>query len=59
MFIDLGNRVSLTDEQFWAEMKARREKLKLTRSTVMIGCPLCNIEPPAKTSTATREQPRR
>ena len=46
MFIDLGNRVSLTDEQFWAEMKARREKLKLNRSSVMIGCPLCNIEPP-------------
>jgi len=50
--------VSLTDEQFWAEMKARREKLKLTRSNVMIGCPLCNIEPPAKATTATREQPR-
>jgi hypothetical protein len=25
-------------------MKARREKLKLSRSSVMIGCPLCNIE---------------
>ena len=55
MFIDLGNRVSLTDEQFVAEMKARREKLKLNRSSVMIGCPLCNIEVPAKT-TAAREQ---
>ena len=52
MFIDLGNRVSLTDEQFMAEMKARREKLKLSRSSVMIGCPLCNIEPPAKAATA-------
>jgi hypothetical protein len=58
MFIDLGNRVSLTDEQFWGEMKARREKLKLTRSSVMIGCPLCNIDPPARMNTATREQPR-
>jgi len=57
MFIDLGNRVSLTDEQFMAEMKARREKLKLNRSSVMIGCPLCNIEPPAKpATTAGREQ---
>jgi len=46
MFIDLGNRVSLTDEQFAAEMKARREKLQLSRSSVMIGCPLCNIELP-------------
>ena len=43
MFIDLGNRVSLTDEQFQAEMAARREKLKLTRNSVVIGCPLCNV----------------
>jgi hypothetical protein len=56
MFIDLGNRVSLTDEQFTAEMKARREKLKLNRSSVMIGCPLCNVEVPAKATAAAREQ---
>ena len=49
MFIDLGNRVSLTDEQFQAEMAARREKLKLTRNSMVIGCPLCNIPPPAAT----------
>ena len=45
MFIDLGNRVFLTDEQFQAEMAARREKLKLTRNSMVIGCPLCNIAP--------------
>ena len=45
MFIDLGNRVFLTDEQFQAEMAARREKLKLTRNSMVIGCPLCNIPP--------------
>ena len=45
MFIDLGNRVSLTDEQFEAEMAERREKLKLTRNSVVIGCPLCNVPP--------------
>jgi len=45
MFIDLGNRVFLTDEQFQAEMAARREKLKLTRNSMVIGCPLCNILP--------------
>ena len=56
MFIDLGNRVSLTDEQFLAEMKARREKLKLTRSTVMIGCPLCNLELPAKPPAPRRRR---
>jgi hypothetical protein len=43
MFIDLGNRVSLTEEQFQAEMAQRREKLKLTRNSVTIGCPLCTI----------------
>ena len=57
MFIDLGNRVSLTDEQFVAEMKARREKLNLTRSSVMIGCPLCNIEMPAKPPTNAVARP--
>ena len=31
MFIDLGNRVALTDEQFQEEMAKRREKLKLTQ----------------------------
>ncbi len=56
MFIDLGNRVSLTDEQFQAEMAARREKLKLTRNSVVIGCPLCNILPPAPATTAPRQQ---
>ncbi len=48
MFIDLGNRVSLTDEQFLAEMNARKAKLNLTRSSVMIGCPLCNLPLPEK-----------
>jgi hypothetical protein len=47
MFIDLGNRVFLTDEQFQKEMADRREKLKLTRNKVVIGCPLCNIIPAA------------
>ena len=58
MFIDLGNRVALTDEQFLAEMKARKEKLKLTRGSVMIGCPLCNLDLPAKPPTAPAAAPR-
>ena len=54
MFIDLGNRVFLTDAQFQAEMAARREKLKSTRNSVVIGCPLCNVfQPPV---TAVRPQ---
>jgi hypothetical protein len=56
MFIDLGNRVFLTDEQFRAEMAARREKLKLTRNSVVIGCPLCNIIPPAPAATPRQQQ---
>jgi len=58
MFIDLGNRVALTDEQFQAEMAARREKLKLTRNSVVIGCPLCNVIPaaPATPNAPLRQQ---
>ena len=57
MFIDLGNRVSLTDEQFLTEMAKRREKLHLTRNDVVIGCPLCAIAPPPSvTSTAQQQQ---
>ena len=56
MFIDLGNRVFLTDEQFAAEMAARREKLKLTKNSVVIGCPLCNILPTPPAMTPQRQQ---
>jgi hypothetical protein len=45
MFIDLGQGIALTDEQFYAEMAKRRENLKLTPNDVLIGCPLCNTDP--------------
>jgi hypothetical protein len=48
MFIDLGNRVALSDEQFQEEMARRREKLGLTKNDVVIGCPLCLVIPPPK-----------
>jgi mono/diheme cytochrome c family protein len=51
MFIDLGQGVSLTDEQFQAEMAERRAKLHLTKNDVLIGCPLCLVtpsQPPAR-----------
>ncbi|MEW6322049.1 MAG: hypothetical protein AB1635_13300 [Acidobacteriota bacterium] len=57
MFIDLGNRVALTDEQFLAEMRARKKKLNLSRNSVTIGCPLCNLVPDAPEATAAA-QPR-
>ncbi len=41
MFIDLGERVGLTDEQFVEEMAERVEKLNLTKNDYVIGCPLC------------------
>ena len=44
MFIDLGQGVALTDEQFYAEMAKRREKLHLSANDVVVGCPLCNGE---------------
>jgi len=43
MFIDLGQRVALTDEQFQEEMAKRRQQLHLTRNDVVIGCPLCSL----------------
>ena len=45
MFIDLGMRVSMTEEQFQKEMAERRQKLHLTANDVLIGCPLCNLVP--------------
>ena len=59
MFIDLGQGVALTDEQFLEEMAKRREKLHLTRNDVVIGCPLCLTAPPpaAKTANTGGNQP--
>jgi hypothetical protein len=54
MFIDLGQQVSLTEEQFQEEMAKRREKM---RSDVIIGCPLCNVPlKPAATSSSQQRQ---
>jgi len=41
MFIDLGIRVSMTDDQFFEEMEKRRNKLHLGPNDHVIGCPLC------------------
>jgi hypothetical protein len=53
MFIDLGMGLSLSEEQFQAEMAKRREHMKLTQQDVMIGCPLCNVPPRSPTPTPT------
>lgn len=41
MFIDLGIRVTMTDEQFAEEMETRRNNLNLGPNDHVIGCPLC------------------
>ncbi|MDG2250906.1 MAG: hypothetical protein P8N11_08720 [Gammaproteobacteria bacterium] len=41
MFIDLGMRVKMDDEQFFAEMEKRRNDLNMGPNDHVIGCPLC------------------
>ncbi len=58
MFIDLGMRVALTDEQFEEEMARRRARLNIGPNDIIIGCPLCNVGPkpgyvPAPPATTT------
>ena len=45
MFLDLGMRLTLTDEQFQQEMADRREILDLGVNDHVIGCPLCMVIP--------------
>jgi len=53
MFIDLGQGVALSDEQFQQEMAKRRQ---LTKGDVIMGCPLCNtpMAGPSPCSPITR-----
>lgn len=55
MFIDLGRRLRLTDEQFRDEMAQRVEERNLTRNDQVIGCPLCLafVSTPAASEVAT------
>ena len=53
MFIDLGYSVTLTEEQFQAEMAKRRANMK-SRNDYDIGCPLCwapQVEAPPAQNT--------
>jgi hypothetical protein len=53
MFIDLGQGVALSDEQFQAEMAKRREANK---RDVIIGCPLCNLPFVARPTNNNQQQ---
>ena len=60
MFIDLGERVTLSDEQFVEEMAERVEKFNLTKNDYVIGCPLCLATvptPSAKAAGDSGQQP--
>jgi hypothetical protein len=46
MFIDLGMRVRMTDEQFVEAMTERREVFDVGRNDHIIGCPLCLADIP-------------
>ena len=54
MFLELGVRVGLTDEQFVEEMAERRKNLNLTANDYVIGCPLCLA--PLVSETAPMEE---
>jgi hypothetical protein len=41
MFLDLGIRVSMNQEQFLEAMAERREVLNMGPNDHVIGCPLC------------------
>ncbi len=58
MFIDLGQGVALSDQEFQSEMAKRREKFKLTKNDNVIGCPLCLVEPPPAAATTNQQAAR-
>jgi len=55
MFIDLGQLVRLTEEQFQAELAERRAKMK-SRNEYDVGCFLCWAEIPTMESMPTTEE---
>jgi hypothetical protein len=57
MFIDLGQTINLTEEQFQDEMAKRREKRKMKKNDYFIDCPLCGVPPPPKATTTEPRQP--
>ena len=48
MMINIGQAVSLTDQEFADEMAARRARLGLAPGETVIGCPLCGYPDPSE-----------
>jgi hypothetical protein len=59
MFIDLGERVTMTEEQFVEEVRMRVAQHGLTKNDYFIGCPLCLalVETPPPTPTTSAGAP--
>jgi len=55
MFIDLGQSIALTEDQFQEEMALRRERRKMKKNDYFIDCPLCGVPPPPKVTTSERQ----
>jgi hypothetical protein len=56
MMINLMQAISLTDEQFEAELTKRRQRLGLKEGQTVLGCPTCGVapaRPPASPPPAT------
>ena len=56
MFINIGQGIALSDEEFEREMAERRARLQLTKNDYQIGCPLCLVEFPSQQVTADNDQ---
>jgi hypothetical protein len=54
MFIDLGNRVVLSDEQFQEEMKQR--VAANPGKDIILGCPLCGVVAKQQSARPTQNQ---
>ena len=55
MMINIGQAVSLTDQEFADEMAARRERLGLAPGESVLGCPLCGYPNPSELVPATAD----
>ena len=51
--INLMQAISLTDQQFEAEVAKRREKLGLKTGQTVVGCPTCSAPPRPPSATIT------
>ena len=56
MMINIGQSVTLTDEEFQKEMAKRRERLHLTQGQTVLGCPLCGYNKVGSPTTGGQQQ---